>query len=439
MSGHEGILVGGEPEAVLAAGSFLHDVAFRTDDVARRLVEALGAAATTIAVTAPFAPAKTAAAKLALDNVLVGPSGLGQVATTYGLAGQQARAAGQALELAGVVVLVGSGTLARLQGRQATVLPRADGIDVRREAMSLGAAVGPGGHTGTVSVRQVQRQNGSTIYVVELVSSYKVGAAAGAQVNGFGGYADGATGPETTLRWAVASRDEAELLVSQVALGVLPLAAESLPVALPEPTETTISAVSSAAAVGSPLLVPLIATGNLSQRHELTERADGGRRLALTISGTGSAGLPGAAGAGGAASARVAVERDGRGVVTKLTLSTTTEVDRGRSGFTPVDALNREAVVEEQEWELQLTPELRARADRVADALAGRQAPDQADLRALSDAVAGVDPTVRTYDVRHQQLAADSALPGLGGGGSVAVDTARLRALRAPLGPSRPS
>ena len=429
MSAAEGVLVGGEPDAILGASVALHEVAFRMDNVGANLVGALVPAATTVVAAAPFAPVQAAAVTRALDAVLAGPgAGLGQVASAYEAASFQLRTAGQALEVAGLAALVGSGGLARLRGQQTTVLRSAEGVDVGREAMSLGLSAGPAGRTDLVGVRQVRRPDGTTFYVVELVTTPRAVAAFGVQVNGWGGYGESAVGMETTLRWAVATREEAELLVSQASLGLVPVVGDDLVRGLPVPTEVTMGALSSAAFVGTPLVFLAGATGSLTTRREITMRSGGGQQMAVTISAAGQAGLNGVAGIGGGASVRVGLEQDRHGAITRLSLTTTREVDRGRHGLAPLEAVNREATLEEQQWELELTPEVRDRADRVADDLTEGRVPDEDDLRWLADAVTGVEPTVRTYDVRHQQLSADVALAGAkGGGGSIAMDTARLR------------
>ena len=416
------MLVGGSPEAILAASVVLHDVAFRTDDVGKALAVALGPAATTLVATIPFAPVQAAAARLALEAVLIAPgAGLGNVAAAYEGASFLLRAAGQALEVAGLATMLSAGGLARLRGERATVLGRIpEGEDVNREAMSLGMSALAAGRTSTVAVREV-RQGGATFYVVELTATPKIAASLGIQANGFGGYAEAAAGAETTLRWAVATREDAELLVAQASVGLLP-GGEVL-AGLPTPSEVTLAGVGSAMVVGTVLPFLTSGSGTLTTRYELTSRAGGGERLAATISGAGAARPSGTT---GAASVRIGIERHG-GQVTKLTLGTATEVDRGAHGMKPVEALNREATLEEREWELELTPDLRARADRVAAALADRRAPDPGDVRALAEAVDGVEPTVRTYDVRHQQASLDFGIPGANGGGSLAMDTARLR------------
>jgi len=149
--------------------------------------------------------------------------------------------------------------------------------------------------------------------------------------------------------------------------------------------------------------------------------------LEVAVGGSGQVGLTGFGGTGGAASVRFAIERTPAGAITKLTLVKATEVDRGRHGLAPIEALNREATLEEEEWKLELTPELRARADQVASALAGGRPPRMGDLGVLADAVTGVESTVRTYDVRHQAVSADVAIPDVAFGVSGGVDTARLR------------
>ena len=63
----------------------------------------------------------------------------------------------------------------------------------------------------------------------------------------------------------------------------------------------------------------------------------------------------------------------------------------------------------------------------MAEAIAAGRAPEVADLRALADAAGAVAPTVRTYDVRHQQLSGDIGIPGVGAGASLGMDTATLR------------
>ncbi len=423
MSG--GVLVGGEPEAILAASVALHEVAFRTDDVGRRLAVALGPAATTVLATVPFAPVQAAAVTGALHAVLASPwAGLGQVGSAYEAASYLLRTAGQALELAGLVTLVGTSGFARLKGQEATVLDRVPaGTEVTREAMSFGASALAAGRTSTVAVRQVER-DGTTFYVVELITSPRVAASFGIQVNGTGGYAEAVAGTELTLRWAVATREDAELLVAQATVGLLP--GLELVGSLPKPTEVTVGTIASTTLVSSSLPFLPMASGTAVTRAEVTDRLAGGEHLALTISGAGTAGLAGLAGTGGAASLRMGLEREA-GAVTKLTLTTATEVDRGRHGLPPLEAVNREATLEEREWELELTPELRARADRVASAVADGRAPDQGDVRALANAAAGVEPKVRAYDVRHQQMSVDVGLPEASAGGSLAVDTARLR------------
>ena len=422
------MLVGGDSEAILGASVALHEVAFRMDNVAANLVTALGPAATTVVATAPFAPVQAAAVQAALAVVLGGPAaGLGQVAAAYEAASYQLRAAGQALEVAGLATLVGSGAVARLKGRQVTVLASADGLDVTREALSFGLSTGAAGVNEAVTVREVARPDGSTFYVVELATTPRAAAGLGAQVNGAGGYVESGTGLGATLRWAVATREEAELLVSQVSLSLAPVIGDALTRSLPTPTEATFGDVSSAKYVGTALLFVATAAATATIRREATFLSDGGQRLAVTVSGAGEAGVSGVAGAGGSASLRLSLERDRSGAVTSVTVTRAIEVDRGRHGLAALEAVNREATLEEREWELEVTPELRARADRVGSALASRRAPDEEDLRALADAVTGLEPTVRTYDVRHQQLSADVAIEKAQGGGSIALDTARLR------------
>jgi len=270
----------------------------------------------------------------------------------------------------------------------------------------------------------VQRPDGTTFYVVELVTSPKASASLGAQVNGFGGYVEGAAGGMVTLRWAVATADEAKQLLAAVTAASVG-GGEALS-RLPRPTDLTVGTQSAATYVGTPLLLLATASASVAVRNEVTLGA-GGQRLSTTISGAGQAGLLAFAGVGGAGALQVGVDRDRQGALTRLTLVTSREVDRGRHGLGPLEALNREATLEEKEWELELTPELRAPAERVADAIAAGRAPDEADLRALADAAGAVAPTVRTYDVRHQQLSGDIAVPGIGVGGSLGMDTASLR------------
>jgi len=134
-----GLLVGGEPEEILAASSALHEVAFRTDNVGVNLMLALGPAPTTVVAAAPLAPLQAASVQLALEAVVARPGGgLGNVAGAYEAASFQLRSAGQSLEVAGLAVLVGSGALAPLKGNQATVIAGTQGVDLRREAMSTG-------------------------------------------------------------------------------------------------------------------------------------------------------------------------------------------------------------------------------------------------------------------------------------------------------------
>lgn len=424
----DGLLVGGEPAAILAASSALHEVAFRTDNVGASLAAALAPATTTAVVAAPFAPAEAQAVEAALAVVMGSPgAGLPTVAAAYELASTQMRLAGQALEAAGIAGIMATGGLALLKGGPPSILPNADGIDLRREAMSLGGSVDAYGRNGTVGVRQLQRPDGSTFYVVEAITSPRAAASLGAQLNGVGAFVEGATGAEVTARWAVATKEEAEAMVAAATLSLAPGAGEQLMAHLPRPTEMVMGTALAATLVGSPLIPVASGSATLTARNEMTFRQDGGTRLAATVSGSGQVALPGVAGVGGGGSLKVGLERDATGRVTKLTLATATEVDRGRHGLAPIESLNREATLEEKEWELEVTPEVRAHADRIADAITDGRAPDGADLRALSNAVADVEPTVRSYDVRHQQISADGKIGPVGAGASLGIDTATLR------------
>lgn len=425
VSAGDGLLVGGQPEAILAASSTLHEVAFRTDDVAVGLARALGPAATTAAAAMPFAPIQALAVRQALEAVLAAPgSGLGSVAVAYEAASAQLRFTGQALEAAGAATAMATGGVLLLRGEQPEVLSSADGVDVRREAMSGGLSGGPVGATDTLGVRVVERPDGTTFYVVEVSVAAKAAASMGVQVNGVGGFAEAAEGVETTMRWAVPTRADAQMVLAAAGVGLLPTLALG---ALPPPTEATVAGVVTATGVATPLSPVASASGGIGLRNETTVLAGGGSRLGLTFSGSGQAALLGLAGAGGAASLRIAMDRNRAGTLTRLSLATTEEVDRGRHGLPMVESLNREATLVERTWELELDPEVRARAERIAAAIGRGEAPDGADVRGLTHVISGLGYDERVYDVRHQQLSADVSIPGIGVGGAVGVDTATLR------------
>lgn len=435
MSG-DGLLVGGEPEAILAASSALNEVALRTDNVGAGLVAALGPATTTVLAATPFAPAQAGAVDRALAAVVASPNaGLGTVAGAYEAASLQLRLAGEALEVAGVASLLTVGGAALMRGERPAILPDGGGggVDLRREAMSAGVSVEAVGETGAVSVRLVERPDGTTYYVVELKSAGTASAVFGVQVNGTGAMASAATGIETTERWAVPTRRDAEMLIATISASLVPAARTALTALLggsgyepPPPSEVTIGSVASMAGTATTPLVSAGVTGNLTVRNEVTQLADGGQRLAVSISGSGQAALPEVAGVGGAASLAVGLELDPAGAVTKLSLTTSEEVDRGRHGLAMLEAGNREATLVEKTWDVAVTPELRGRAERVAVAAVAGRPPDEEDIRALAGAAEGAVPEVRTYDVRHQQTSFDVAVE-IGVGGSVGVDTATLR------------
>ena len=425
MAEPDDLLVGGEPAAVLAASSALHEVAFRTDDVALDLVRALGPAATTVAAAVPFAPVRALAVRAALENVAAGPaSGLNQVASHYEVASTELRLAGQALEAAGVATAVGRGHTLLLAGGRSQILPEIDGVDVRRETLAVGGSSGPAGASGALGMRLVERPDGTTFYVVEGSLGVREATAAGVQLNGVGGFAEVAKGAEVTLRWAVPTRDDALMLVAALGTGGLPLLARG---EVPVPNETTVAHAASATGVATAPVPMAGASGTAGMRREVTTLADGTSRLALTVSGSGQAALVGLAGVGAAGSLRIALERDAAGAITRLSLSTSQEVDRGRHGVPMIENLNREATLVEREWEVELDPEVRVHAEAVAGALVRGQAPDEADVRALTQLITGLGYEETTYDVRHQQLSVDVALPRLDFGGSVGVDTATRR------------
>lgn len=425
MSG--GVLVGGEPAALLGASSALYEVACRTDDVGRRLAQALGPAATTIAATLPYAPLRAGVVASAVAAVTADPAaGLATVFAAYEGLSLQLRSAGQALEAAGAVGLLATGGLGLLRGQRPTVLASADGVDLRRESFTGSWSLGPGGSTSSLGVREVRRPDGSTFFVVEMTTGGRYAESAGLQVNGFGAFVEGSTGEETTLRWAVPSRRDAELLVAMVSASLVPVAGRLALSGLPRPTEVMLAGTASATVVGLPGAVPgaTSASATAIARGEVTALASGGQRFSSSISGGGQAALTGVAGTGGSASARVTVERNPAGAVTKASLTATTEVDRGRHGLPPLEAGNREATAVEREWAVELTPDRRAAADRIATALARGAVPDRADLDLLAGAVGEVEPAVHTYDVRHQQASVDVALRAVDAGGTAAIDTA---------------
>ncbi len=430
----ESILVGGEPMALLAASSSLYEIAARTDDVGRRLAGALGPATSTILSTAPYAPMRAAAVGAALADVLASPaSGLVSVAAAYQAASLQLRSAGQALEAAGAVGLLASGGLGLLRGERPTVLDSAEGVDLRRETATGSWSIGPVGGSSSLGVREVEPggraegPGGPSIYVVELTTGLKQAESAGIQVNGIGAFAEGAEGSETIVRWAVATRRDAELLLAAVSAALIPGAGALL--SLPKPSETVLVRTASTTAVGAlgplPGLVPASATAAV--RAEVTTTRTGAQRFAASVSVAGQVGVTGVTGSGAAGSVRVAVDRDPAGAVTRASVSTTTEVDRGRHGMPLLEAGNREATLVEREWEVQLTPEGRAAADRVAAAVARGVPPDPADLALLHQAPAHPGSTEHTYDTRHQQMSADVAVRAVDGGGGASVDTAVRR------------
>ena len=420
-----GVLVGGEPVALLAASSALHEVATRTDDVGRRLAAALAPAATTVMAAAPFAPGRVAAVLQALHTVTASPlAGLAAVGVAYEGVSLQLRHAGQALEAAGAVGLLASGGLGLLRGRQPTVLASAEGIDLRREAVTGSWSVGPVAQNSNVGVREVRRPDGTTFFVVEVATGSGYSSSFGIQVNGVGGYAEGTAGGEVTRRWAVPTRRDAELLLAMVTLGQVPGGPS-----LPTPTELSVATVGTVTAVGAIALIPGSgASGRAAVRHEVTFLGSGAQRFSTSLSGAGQASLAGVTGTGGSGSVKVTVQRSPSGVVDRLSVTTTTEVDRGRSGQPLLEAGNREATLVEREVAVELTPERRAAAGRIADALARGEEPAPADLHLVA-AGPGITRSERTYDVRHQAASVDVSLPQFGGGAAAGVDIAELRRL----------
>jgi hypothetical protein len=422
-----GVLVGGAPAALLAASSALHEVAYRTDDVGRALAAALAPATTTVLATVPFAPLRGRDVLQALAEVTVSPlAGLASVAAAYEKASLQMRLTGQALEAAGAVGLLATGGLGLLRGQRPTVLASADGLDLHRQSFTSGWSLGDVGGASSLAVREVRRPDGTTFFVVELTTEPRYAASLGVQVNGVGGYVEGAGGAGITLRWAVPTRRDAELLVAAASAALLPGVGARFRDVLPRPTESVLAVTGSATVVGGIAGLPgSSSSGSVTFRDEVTVLASGGQRFAASISGAGQVALLGMAGTAGAGSVRLAVERSPNGAVTQVSLSTAREVERGRHGDPLLEAGNREATLVEHEIDVELTPARRAAADRVAVAVAGGHAPAPADLDELAGGAVGAE--THTYDVRHQLSSADVALGEIGVGGSGAVDTADLR------------
>jgi hypothetical protein len=424
-SGSGGILVGGEPMALLAASSAVHEAAFRIDNVAARLAAAVVPVAPGIAAAMPFAPAAAAAAALALAKIVASPgAGLPSVAASLEGLALQLQLTGQALEAAGAVGLLASGGLALLRGERATVLASADGVDLRREAMTgAWSAAGVGG-ASTLGVRQVRTPDGSTIYVVEATMQLKQATSAGVQVNGVGAFAELGEAQEVTLRWAVPTEADARVMVAVAAAALAP--GVGLMLRLPTPTETVLARTASATVVGGTSTTTSAAAG-VTVRGEVASLASGGQRYALSVSGAGNAALHGVAGTGGAGSFKVTVERSSSGAITKAGWSTTSEVDRGRHGVPLLEAGNRVATLVERDHTVELDPDTRAAADRVATAVARGEAPSAADVDRVRDAAGDVATEERTYDVRHQPASAEASVHKVDAGGGVAIDTAELR------------
>ena len=425
---NQGVLVGGEPRALLGASSALGEVAQRTEGLGVRLAQALAPAGTSIAAMIPFAPVRARALLQAAEIVIASPQGgLGAVVAAFSGASLQLRQSGQMLEAAGAVGLLASGGLGLLRGERPAVLGSTEGVDLRREAVTGSWSVGDVAQSSAMAVREVRRPDGTTFFVVELTTGAKYAPSLGIHVNGFGSYAEAGAGGELTMRWAVPTRRDAELLVAAVTVAMSPLARRGVIAILPKPTETSLAMVGSATGVGSVLGIPgTSASGSATVRHEMTLRGGGGQRFATSVSGAGQVSLP-LGGTGGAGSVTVAVDRSPSGVVHRLSVTATTEVDRGRHGRPVLEAGNREGTLVEREVAVELTPEMRAAAERIAAALARGDVPAGSDLRAVA-AAPGVEAGRRTYDVRHQAGAADVSLPWLvGGGGAASVDTADLR------------
>jgi hypothetical protein len=426
--GDHSFFVGGEPEALLKASSAVYEVASRTDDVALEVLDAVGSALTTVGTMALFAPGRAAAVAGALRDVLAAPgAGLPTVAAAYHGASLLLRHTGQALEAAGAVGLVATGALRLLRGERPTVLASADGVDLQREVLTGSWSVGSGGSSSSLAVREVRAPDGTTFFVVEATDGSRYAESLGAQVNGVGAFVDAGAGIERTLRWAVPTRRDAELLLA-AASGTLALGGRGFSL-LPKPTETVHGLAGSATAVGG------TASATLSVRHEVTSLRSGGQRLTSSFSGVGQASVPavpGLGGTGGAASAKVTVDRNPGGAVSKISLTTTTVVDRGRHGLPLLEAANREATLVERQWEVRITPEGRAAADRIASAATKGHRPDAKDLEALAGGVDSTRPTERTYDVRHQQASVDVAVRWVDGGGGAGLDKAELVSERKP-------
>lgn len=421
-----GVLVGGEPAALLAASSALHEMATRTDDVGRQMAAALGPVATTVLATAPFAPLRTGAVLEALAMVTSSPhAGLLTVGAAYEALSTQLRVSGQALEAAGAVGLLASGGLGLLRGERPTVLASAEGVDLRREVVTGTWSVGDLAQSSAMGVREVRGPSGTSFFVVEMTVASGYAPGLGVQVNGVGGYVEGAEGGELTLRWAAPTRRDAELLL---AAATLSLAARGLGPRLPKPTEVALAVVGSVTAVGGVAFVPGSAVaGGTTVRRDVTFLGSGGQRFTTSVGGGGQLSLAGVTGTGGSAAVTVAVHRSPAGVIDRVRVTTTTQADRGRHGQPLLESVNREATQVEREVEVELTPERRAAAERIAAALARGEEPDPADVRAVVSGP-GIEVSARTYDVRHQGVSADVSLPQrIGGGGGGSVATAELR------------
>lgn len=412
----EGVLVGGEPTALLSASSALYEIATRTDDIGRRLAEALRPAATTIAATVPFLPGPASAVSLALQEVLASPTaGLGSVGVSFFAASQCLRQGAEALEAAGAVGLMARGLIALRMSGVPEILASTDGIDIRRESIS-GRVSFPGvSWGGNLFLRQVKRPDGSMVYVVERTRSGATGYTYGAQVNSVGAFADISGGNETTERWVVKTQADAEKMATLILTGQM----SGHPT--PQPTDTTNATAGSITLVGG--TAALSGTGRL----ETTVDRSGTQRFSAILSGVALIGLTGVAGTGKVSSVKVTVERSPAGVINKFTLTRATEIDQGRHGNPLIEAGNRAATLTEHEWEIAVTPERRAEMGRIADDLANRRQPNKADLASVEGAVRNVTPIPRVYDVRHQSISADVAIAPYEGGGGASIDTAVLR------------
>lgn len=408
--------------ALLEASSAVHEAACRTDDVALSLATAVAPVGPTAVACVPYAPPAAAAVLRALGHVAVGPtSGLGAVAVALEAVSLEMRSIAQHLEAAGAVGLLATGGLGLLRGERPTVLASADGVDLRREAITGGwSSSGVGGSSG-LAVRQVKAEDGPTIYVVEATTSLKEAWSLGIQVNGVGLFAEGGTSQEVTLRWAVPTERDAELMAAAATAALIPKVGKLALSQLPKPTEATAAVAVSGYAVAGP------AAGTAVARVEVTTLASGGQRFAASVGAGGSAGLWGVVGAGGSTSAKVTVDRSPAGAVTGVSLSTSTEADRGRHGNPLLEAGNRGATLVERTYDVELTPERRAAGERVAAAMARGEAPDQSDLEVLADGARHARVEEHTYDVRHQQGSLDVSTTAVDGGAGVAIDTATLR------------